>query len=215
MSELRAKSEWMRVNKPSNRKRGNRRMLGGAVNDSTYVVDPGKATGFTPCPAYKCWVRMLIRCYSAPFLLKNPTYYGVSVCEPWLIFSNFREWWLSNVVDGWELDKDLLHIDNTIYSPDKCVFVPKWLNRFLNDCAAGRGEWPIGVYYHKRDRKFRGQLSVDKGPQITLGSFSTAEEAHAAWLNAKLGVALSKKSDMDAIDLRIYPNVTAKILSMK
>ena len=215
MSVLLSKSEWMRAHMPANRKRGNRKIFGRAVNDASYVVDPGKQTGVPPCPAYKCWMRMLIRCYSESFLCRNPTYVGVSVCDSWLLFSNFREWWVLHVVDDWELDKDLLHLGNTVYAPDNCVFVPKWLNRFLNDSAARRGEFPIGVYYHKRDRKFRAQLSLGEGPQITIGNFDTPDAAYGAWLSAKLNHALSKKTEMDAIDVRIFPNVMRRIETMK
>lgn len=39
---------------------------------------------------------------------KWPSYIGVTVCDEWRSFMKFREWWLENHVDGWQIDKDLL-----------------------------------------------------------------------------------------------------------
>lgn len=211
MSNTLVKSEWMRLNLPSIRKQRDKKVLGKGINDADYVVDPGKASGQRPCPAYQAWQRMLLRCYSQAFVLKNPTYKGVTVSDEWLTFSVFRKWWLSHVVDGWEIDKDLLKPGNKIYSADNCIFVPKWLNCFLNGHEASRGVLPIGVCFHKRERKYRAQIALGQGRQKQLGSFSLAEDAYEAWLNAKLDYAKSRKSEMDTIDCRIYPNVVRMI----
>lgn len=211
MSCLLAKSDAMRASKPSSRFRGKRKVLGVGINDADYVVDPAKKSGIGVCPAYHSWLRMLMRCYSEPFLKNNPTYRGSSVCHSWLSFSYFREWWSSNVVDGWEIDKDLLHIGNKVYAPGNCIFVPKWLNTMLNGNESARGGHPIGVYFHKKEGKFRSQISLCSGTQKWLGSFTLEDDAYLAWLNAKLDYASSRKKEMDAIDVRIYPNVVSII----
>jgi len=214
MSFLLARSEHMRCTMPSSRVRKTK-VLGFGTNDADYVVDPGKQTGEAACPAYRAWMRMLIRCYSKPFLRKNPTYEDVFVCDSWASFMRFREWWVANVVDNWEIDKDLLQPGNRMYSPDSCIFVPPWLNRFLIGSDSARGELPIGVYFHKREKKFRAQLSMGNGVQRTIGTFNTVEEAYLAWVNAKIELAVEKKSDMDAIDPRIFPNVIRLISTKK
>lgn len=212
MSNLLTKSNSMRSSMPSHRKRKTK-ILGFGFNNADYVVDPGKSSGIGVDHAYHTWMRMLIRCYSESFLKKNPTYRGVTVCSSWSEFMNFRSWWADNVVDGWEIDKDLLYPGNRIYGPETCIFVPPWLNRFLIGSEAARGNLPIGVFYHKRDRKYRAQLSMGDSKQKTLGSFKTPEEAYHAWVTAKINMAISLKPKMDEIDHRIFENVIAIIKS--
>jgi len=214
MKNMKTKSDWMRNEMPSTRKR-NSLVLGFGINDADYVVDPAKKSGIGVCPAYHAWLRMIIRCHSKAFLKKNHTYFNASVCDDWRYFMKFREWWHSNVVDDWEIDKDLLIIGNRVYSADSCVFVPPWLNRFLLASNSARGDLPIGVYYHKREQRYRSQLSMGDGKQKTLGSFSSPSQAHSAWVEAKKGLAAIKKVDMDNIDVRIYRNVLKMISDMK
>ena len=59
--------------------------------------------------------------------------------------------------EGKHLDKDILFEGNKVYSPDTCVFVDGVVNTFLNDCAATRGEWPLGVCWNERAKKFQSQ----------------------------------------------------------
>lgn len=183
------------------------------INDADYVVDPSKKSGIGPCPAYKAWSRIMQRAYSNAFLSDNPTYHGVSVHEDWHKFSSFREWWCENVVHGWEIDKDLIMIGNMQYGPDVCIFIPKWLNVIVNGSSASRGDLPIGVYYHKREKRYRAQISMCEGRQKQLGSFSSPLIAYNAWLSAKLEYIESRKKDIDSIDVRIYSNVLKKIRS--
>ena len=78
------------------------------------------------------------------------------------------------------LDKDILFKGNKIYSPDTCVFVPNRINNLFTKRQNDRGEYPIGVYYHKS--KFNPQCSIyadfnKKYKQKHLGTFDTPEEA--------------------------------------
>lgn len=215
MSDLLSKSNWMRETMPAKRTRGKRLVLGVGLNDADYVVDPGKSNGVGKCPAYACWMRMLMRGYSRAFQSKNPTYFDVTVCDDWLVFSNFRAWWGSNVVDGWELDKDLLSPGNKQYSPKNCVFVPPWLNRTLNGRCAARGLLPVGVFFHKGKGKFRAQIALGDGRQKTIGDFSSADDAYAAWLSGKISYVTSRKQEIDAIDKRIFSNIIKIIKDIK
>ena len=78
---------------------------------------------------YVLWRDMLQRCYSGNY----PTYENVTVCERWLVFSNFLEdlplvenyeMWL-NSNEKMSLDKDLkqVGVDNKVYSLDTVKFV--------------------------------------------------------------------------------------------
>lgn len=185
---------------------GVRLVCGVGVNDADYLTQPIIDGKRVRCPAYDAWGRMLTRCYSAKHHRRGPTYIGVKVCEEWLSFMAFRKWWVENQVDGWQLDKDLLS-DNRIYSPETCIFVPSWLNHFTIDCGAARGGWPVGVYFNKEAGALKAQCRHPFGRREWLGTFSTPEEGHAAWLARKLEIANELKHLMDDIDARIFPRV--------
>ena len=189
-------------------------MYGIGVNDADYVVWSIINGRRVRCPANSSWMRMLTRCYSAKFHHRSPTYIGVKVCDEWLSFMAFRKWWVENQVDGWHMDKDVLS-DDRIYSPDTCIFVPAWLNTFTIDSWAARGEWPIGVCFDRRRRKFGSRCRHPFGKREHLGYFSTPEEAHAAWLARKLEMAHELKNLMDDVDTRIFQRVIEIIIRAK
>ena len=78
------------------------------------------------------WKDMMKRAYCKKYATKNTTYERVSVCKEWLDFREFVKWVLENrpVKAGklWYLDKDLLVPGNKEYCPEKCCFIPSWLN---------------------------------------------------------------------------------------
>lgn len=186
-------------------------VCGFGVNDADYVVRPSTGARWEICPAYDAWRGMIQRCYSDKFQVKNKTYCGVSVCDEWRSFMAFREWWIENHVDGWQLDKDLLS-DARVYSPDTCIYVPGWLNKFTNDRMAARGDFPVGVYFHKQIGKFHARCSNPlTGKNESLGYFASKEHAHSKWFDRKIKIAFELKAEMDKIDARIYPRVIEKI----
>lgn len=134
--------------------------------------------------AYAAWNHMLERCYDPKFLSKKPSYIGCSVCEEWLFFPTFQKWFDDNYVEGWYLDKEILVTGNKIYSPDYCLFAPTLITKVFNDCEKARGEYPLGVSFHKRRMKFIAYLNID-GKLKHIGYFGTADEAHRAYLRAK------------------------------
>ena len=191
------------ANKPSIAKRKPRYGVG--VNDASYVTKPTVNGVRLLDPAYRAWAGMLNRAYDPKYHARYPTYVGVTVCEEWHSFSAFRTWWLANYRDDGHMDKDLLVVGNREYSPWSCLYVPQWLNTFTIDSGASRGEFPIGVCLDKRSGKYQSECcNPITGKQCYLGYFTTPEAAHDAWLNYKLALADQLKTDMDAIDPRIY-----------
>lgn len=75
---------------------------------------------------------MLRRCYDKQFQERQPTYKGCIVCEEWYNFQNFAKWFDENYyeIEGEKiaLDKDLLKLNNKIYSPSTCCFLPQRIN---------------------------------------------------------------------------------------
>ena len=166
------------------------------INDADYIVAIKETIGYENgkqkqklvwiCPFYKKWESMLKRCYSTKYQENYPTYEGCSVCEDWLVFSNFKHWMENQDWEGKELDKDLLIMGNKVYSPQVCVFVDQKINSFIIEPRASRGEYMIGVYWHKEKKRFRAQCRDGSGKNKHLGYFDTELEAHKAWLAFKL-----------------------------
>lgn len=138
------------------------------------------------CHFYTVWKGMLCRCYR-----KHKNYSGVTVCDEWLIFSNFKSWMEKQDWQGKELDKDLLMYQNNIYSPDTCLLVDKEINQFLVTCEGRRGQWYLGVDYSKKYKKYRARISGQSGKTSPwLGYFEDQLSAHQCWQRAKIQKAL-------------------------
>lgn len=130
---------------------------------------------------------MLHRCYSESHLVRQPTYKGCSVCEEWLTFSNFKSWMEQQDWEGKHLDKDLLVYQNTVYSPDTCVFVDRRVNNFLLKSDNKEGNI-LGSSWHTWYHKYQARVcSASKGCGLKfLGYYDTELEAHNAWQCAKI-----------------------------
>lgn len=137
---------------------------------------------------YDAWCGMLARCYSAKFQRKRPTYIGCTVADEWHDFQVFAEWYVNHKYYGmgYQLDKDLLVRGNKVYSPSLCCLVPLRINSLFVDSRSRRGAYPIGVDFKRG--KFRAQIRKD-GRKVDLGCFSTAEEAHQAYIASKMDYA--------------------------
>lgn len=173
---------------------------GVGVNDADYVVRKYKTIGYADgkqerkliwfCPYYRAWLGMLERCYSTKYHEQRPTYVGCSVSDEWLTFSNFRAWMEAQDWEGLQLDKDLLIEGNKVYGPETCVFVTPMVNSFTTDSGASRGEWLIGVSWHKETSKFQARCNNPfTKTSEHLGRFPTEQEGHQAWLKRKLELA--------------------------
>ena len=170
----------------------NRLVAGVGVNDADYnvyeyAIVSGKKRAVWSCPFYITWKSMLVRSYCPNYQNQFPTYVGCSVVEDWHLFSKFKSWMEKQDWQGKHLDKDILVKSNKSYSPKTCVFVDARVNTFLAENDVRRGDQPIGVSFHKRDRKYVAKCcSVETGKAKHLGYFDTSEEAHQAWLAFKL-----------------------------
>lgn len=191
-----------------------RLISGVGVNDycgNVTFIDGGRRK---PIPAYSAWSSMLNRCYSKAFQERQPTYKGVTVCDDWLVFTNFKKWFDVAYIDGYELDKDIIG-DGSAYSPDSCIYIPQWLNKFTTGSNATRGCCPIGACHRKDIDRYQANCRHPFGKYEYLGYFMTQDEAHSAWKKRKLEIAEELKGRMDEIDLRIYQRVVEIILKAK
>lgn len=136
--------------------------------------------------AYKRWAAMIDRCYNKKTQEKHPTYKDVAVCEEWHNFQNFAVWFYENykpeIMEKWQLDKDILVKENKIYSPEMCTLIPKEINSLILNSNKSRGKYPIGVAqiglkYIALVRKYN--------KSIRLGLYATPEEAFQVYKAAK------------------------------
>jgi len=157
---------------------------------------------------YALWAGMMERCYSERKQKKSPTYIGCSVSEEFSNFQKFAEWCNNQVgfgIKGYHLDKDIIYKGNKQYNRESCAFVPREVNMLPLSRNAFRGEHPVGVYFHKRDGKFRAKCGLGAGAQRQLGHFSTPEEAFSAYKEVKEAyIKEVAEKYKDSIDPRVY-----------
>ena len=168
-----------------------------------YIDIEGVSIGRKATKEYQIWNNMINRCYNEKELSRNPTYKDCHVSEDWRYLSNFKEWCNNQIGfgnQGWHLDKDILVKGNKVYSEDTCCFVPKEINLLLVKHDKGRGNYSLGVDYHKSRKQFRARCS-DKH----LGWFNTEIEAFNAYKQAKEAYIKEVANKWkDKIDLRVY-----------
>lgn len=136
--------------------------------------------------SYKTWCSMIERCYSKKHIMKRPTYENISVCEEWVYYRNFKEWYDKNYyeVEGERmcLDKDILIKNNKVYSPESCIYVPNTINLlFLKKKNDRNGV--IGVV--KKGNKYIARTNVGKSKKKHIGSYDNEIEAFNAYKRAK------------------------------
>lgn len=128
---------------------------------------------------------MLKRCLSDKEKERTPAYKQVTCVDSWLYFSNFKAWMEKQDWEGKELDKDLLFKGNLVYGPDTCIFVDKRVNVLLKSSIKFRGEYPLGVSFHKRDKIFHSRATYN-GEVIYCGFFDNPVDAHRAYQKVKI-----------------------------
>lgn len=162
-------------------------VYGIGLNDSEVPVTSRIKGKQVSDPVYAVWYSMLERCYSAKLHAKRPNYTDCTVDPDWLFYSVFREWMLEQEWEGKDLDKDIIEPGNKHYCPDACCFVTPQLNKLLNDHAAERGEWPIGVNFHKASGKFVAQINRN-GKRVYIGVYTDPEQASAMYVMHKMPI---------------------------
>ena len=135
---------------------------------------------------YTRWKAILNRCYYN-YKDKNKTYTDICQIEDYLLnFQNFASWLDEQLkkcpFKEWYIDKDILEKGNKIYDRQHMVLVDRRLNNLFTKSEAIRGEYPIGVNYHKLKMCFEVSCSVyedNKKKNIYLGRFSINEPFRA------------------------------------
>lgn len=167
---------------------------GVGINDADYNVRSTVNGRDVCCRFFSRWKGMLNRCYNKKLHEKRPTYKDCSVCDEWLVFSNFKAWMQKQSWEGMELDKDIINPGNKVYSPDNCAFITKDLNCLLIDNKSNRGENPRGVCWDKSDKRFIARVRV-KGRNKRLGVYFNYNDASKAYIKAKVAMILEAANE--------------------
>lgn len=136
-------------------------------------------------PHYSVWTGAIIRCYCPTRQAKRPSYIGCSISKNWLCYQNFAEWYTTHESCGlgYELDKDLVVKGNRIYSAETCTMIPREINLAIRTDRINVNDLPVGVFKTKSGSYTAGTRT--KGKDFHIGTFSTPEEASAAYVIAK------------------------------
>jgi len=176
---------------------------GKGINNATYKTSYTINNRRIKCPYYEKWTEMLKRCYSDKFHSIRPTYIGCSVSKEWLTFSNFKKWMEKQDWKNKDLDKDILFINNKVYSKNTCVFIKRELNNLLNTHEKDKGKYPTGVSKNTLGNKFAAKIRI-KGKLKHLGSFNTIEEAFITYKKAKKVYILTTALIYKTSNYRLY-----------
>lgn len=135
---------------------------------------------------YSAWEHMLRRCY-AQDKGYGVGYEGCYVREDWHNFQNFAEWCSKQKYEeSWHLDKDILKMNNKVYSEDTCAFVPRYLNFSLSTKGSRKlTDFLTGTRFSNGEYVARICFEYD---EKIIGRFETEMQAHKAWQNAKVQV---------------------------
>lgn len=171
-------------------------VCGVGVNDADYVTTKVINGKTVRCPFYSRWSSMVWRCYGKRALKSKSVYFDCSVCDHWLVFSNFRLWMKQQDWKGKELDKDIIIPGNKVYSPSACAFVCLPLNRLLNGFASPKGDYAHGVHFNNIYKKYVAQIKIN-GKRKVIGQYLTPELAREAYIKVKVKLILSQASKVN------------------
>lgn len=157
---------------------------------------------------YNIWKSILERCYDIKHREINITYIDSKMDKKWFNYQTFAKWFYSNynenLMKDWDIDKDILIKGNKIYSENFCVLVPPQINTLFCKRQNDRGQYPIGVCYHKQHKKFISQCKIND-KRKTLGLFASPIEAFTAYKKAKES-EIKRVANLwkDKIEPRVY-----------
>ena len=158
------------------------------------IVGSGDYSRAKTSTIYLCWFNMLTRCYGN---IENENYEDCTVSAEWLKLQNFGEWYESNHIEGYHLDKDIINFGNKIYSPDNCCFIEQSLNNLL---TFNKNKLKTTGIYPTKSGKFACAIRYND-KQIHLGTFDEEDDAKNCYINKKINVI--KEESKKYFDVRI------------
>lgn len=167
---------------------------------------------FTKTRIWKTWAGIIRRTDNRDpvWLSQKTSYIGCTLDPSWYVLSVFKEW-----VEQWEdhenkeCDKDILIPGNKLYGPDTCLMVRPIVNRWFKPNQNSNSTLPRGVTKAKEEctKPYRAQIQPIDGKKKGLGYFWTAEEANAAYEEAR------REQVQILIDTETDPRVKAALIN--
>ena len=153
-------------------------------------------------PAYEAWTSRLQLCYGNTNFAHRYKDIGVYVCEEWLCFQNFAEWFYKQIKlygKGGVVDKDLLHLGSKVYSPQTCCYIPQCINVMFRR-SSGKN---TGVYPNQSGKWY---VSIGgKKSRKRYGTYSTENDAVDAYRREKITLVQNTAVEFqDKIDPALF-----------
>lgn len=149
------------------------------VGETSTIDENGKVL-----KSREVWGDMIKRCYDEKQLKKRPSYIGVTVCDEWLCYANFKEWYDKNIYEIKDerihLDKDILIKGNKVYSPETCIFVPQRINNLFREF--NNNEFP--TLEERSNGTFAIRVRMN-GKSKRISGFETKEKAEECYFKEK------------------------------
>ena len=138
---------------------------------------------------YDTWNKMFDRCYRGSDL----TYKNVDVCEEWYSFQNFMKFVDETfpkhiTTEQFILEKDIMQqgVENKIYSPETCLWIPKRINSYIQNKRSGTKNEFKGINKDGNQWVASSTLFENGGVKYAIGYFYSIEEAISAYKEFKL-----------------------------
>ena len=154
-------------------------------------IGVGKYNSNNSKEAYYKWRAIIQRCccqdYEDKSNISIASYEQCTICEEWLCFQNFAEWYYDNYYKCDEplcIDKDILIRNNKEYSPEKCILVPQRINLLFIKELSRRGNLPMGVRVDKRNGNLIVNISKD-GKNTYISTYTESKEAFERYKKEK------------------------------
>lgn len=156
---------------------------------------------------YVSWNKILDRCYH-PTGRVAKSYKDCKICDEWLNYAVFKEWYNNQVGNNlkYDIDKDLLG-DGKLYSPDTCCLLPRSLNSMIVNRVDKNRELPTGVYKNGNAYIARACTGTKYIKSVVLGTYPTPEEAHKAYCDfrsKRIAETAQSYYDKGELDERAY-----------
>lgn len=159
------------------------------LKPTIYGIGINDVKGSSSSKSYTKWNAMLGRCYGPKRQAHHTAYHGCEVAPEWLSFSAYKEWHDKATEalghSNWCLDKDILYVENKMYSPARCLPVSAKLNSFMVAGTSAHRDLPTGVSFYKLTNRYQATLGDGNGKMLHLGYFTDPRSAHAEWARCK------------------------------